>query len=121
MMSAIRARSAFSPPMSTLLLRSSAMTVLCCAVGSACFAAWPRPVRMRTTSVAEAFSSLMTSISRSPLWSICAIRRSMRATFDARSEIIRELLPVYAAKCPDWLISGRRIATSCEAETFCTV
>ena len=59
-------------------------------------------------------------MSSSPLRSMRWTMRMMRFTFAARSEMISMLALGYAARCAACGIIGRRIGTSCPAETFRT-
>ena len=115
-----RSRCDASPLTSTLLVRSSA-TILTVGMPPPSAAALVYSVlTMRTTSEALACCIGITSMFSSPVWSMRWMMRIMRFTFDARSEMISMFEAGYAARCPYWGISGRRIGTSWAALTFLT-
>ena len=89
--------SLLSPPISTLLVRASDTSEVVTGAPSG-RGAWVSDVMTRTTSAADACSSLTTSISSSLDWSIRWIIRNMRSTFAARSEMISMLDPGWAAR-----------------------
>ena len=85
-----RSRALLSPEISTLLVRSSAMSLTGVLPSPA---GWPAEswLMTRTVSVAEACSRWMMSMSSPLVWSMRSMIFSMRDTFAAWSVMIRTL------------------------------